>query len=363
MGVPGSVDRRPLLVFTAGDPAGIGPELLLKLLSSSAEPASGAVVVAERRALEAHAPDAWPDLERFVELEEVSRAAIEALGPGEVALVQPLSEGSLSEDRGVVPGAPTPADARAALAALDRGAELVRSGVGDALVTAPINKEEISRAVQRGFVGHTDYLASAAGLGAYGDDYLMCFLTDDLQVALLTTHLPLHEAIEAVDEERVLAALLCLKRHAGGRIAVAGLNPHAGEGGLLGDEEVLHLAPAIDEARRQGVDVHGPYSADSLFARARRGEFDWVLALYHDQGLVAVKTAAFGRATNWTLGLPYLRTSVDHGTAYEIAGRWQADVEPLRSVVETTVQLWHGDLPRRRSRSPSEPRTRDEPPP
>jgi 4-hydroxythreonine-4-phosphate dehydrogenase len=148
----------------------------------------------------------------------------------------------------------------------------------------------------------------------------------------------------------ITAALACLDRHAGGRIAVAGWNPHAGEGGLLGAEDDAIVRPAVERARAAGIDASGPWSPDSLFARARRGEFDWVLALYHDQGLIAVKTAAFGAATNWTLGLPWIRTSVDHGTAYDLAGAGRADLEPLRQVVAATLALLAGELPRGRRR-------------
>jgi 4-hydroxy-L-threonine phosphate dehydrogenase PdxA len=143
--------------------------------------------------------------------------------------------------------------------------------------------------------------------------------------------------------------LRCLDRHAGGRIALAGLNPHAGEGGLLGTEEGEILQPAVARAREAGIDVAGPESADSLFARAARGEFDWVLALYHDQGLIPVKTAAFGLATNWTVGLPFLRTSVDHGTAFGIAGSGRADERPLAAAIATTLEILAGTLPRRRA--------------
>ena len=177
------------------------------------------------------------------------------------------------------------------------------------------------------------------GLVRYGRDYLMAFLAGDLRVALLSTHLPLRAALESIDQASVVDALVCLDRHAGGRIALAGLNPHAGEGGLLGSEDAEILRPAVDEARAKGVDVSGPFSADSLFARAARGAFDWVLALYHDQGLIAVKTTAFGEATNWTLGLPYLRTSVDHGTAFDIAGMGVADAGSLGAVIATTLDL------------------------
>jgi 4-hydroxythreonine-4-phosphate dehydrogenase len=218
---------------------------------------------------------------------------------------------------------------------------LVRSG-GGALVTLPVSKAEIARHVDPAFRGQTEWLAAASGAGRYGRDYLMTFLSGDLRVALLSTHQPLRAAVEAVSTCGVLEALRCLERHAGGRIAVAGLNPHAGESGLLGTEDDAIVRPAVVQAREEGIDASGPWSPDSVFARARRGEFDWVLALYHDQGLIAVKTASFGTATNWTLGLPWLRTSVDHGTAYDLAGTGRARLEPLRQVVATTLALAAG---------------------
>jgi 4-hydroxythreonine-4-phosphate dehydrogenase len=263
-----------------------------------------------------------------------------ALPAGAVPVLDPVSR-----PRAVEPGRSGPDDARGALAALDAGVELVSLGVAAALVTGPVSKESIARHALPGFTGHTDYLAGKAGLSRYGRDYLMAFLAPDLRVALLSTHLPLREALDRVTEDAIVEALACLDRHlpdlAGRRprIAVAGLNPHAGEGGLLGSEDAAVVAPAVAEARRRGIDARGPESADSLFARARRGELDWVLALYHDQGLIAVKTAAFGEATNWTVGLPYLRTSVDHGTAFALAGRGEADAGPLERVVETTLRL------------------------
>src|SRR6186997_1825893 len=171
-------------------------------------------------------------------------------------------------------GSSGPADAAGAMAALDAGIALVRSGAADALVTAPVSKESIARQHLPGFVGHTDYLAEVCGLERYGRDYLMAFLAPDLQVALLTVHEPLRRALDGVTTEAVLDALGCLERHAGGRIALAGLNPHAGEEGLLGSEERELLAPAVAGARERGWDVHGPESPDSLFARARGGAYD-----------------------------------------------------------------------------------------
>ena len=325
----------PVLALTQGDPAGIGPEILLRCLR---HPAAGLsyrpVLVAESSALEAVRgvvdEGLWHRI-RPVTVDEIPR-----LEPEVFPLLDPVGF-----PRTVEPGRPTVADARGALAALDAGIGLVRSGVAQALVTAPLNKATIATHLEKDFRGHTDYLARVAGLERYGRDYLMCFLAPDLRVALLTTHLSLREALDAVQKERVLEALRCLHRNLSGgkRIAVAGLNPHAGEGGLMGREDDDEVRPAVEAARREGIDAHGPFSADSLFARVRKGDFDWVLALYHDQGLIAVKTVAFGTAINWTLGLPFLRTSVDHGTAYEIAGQGRADEGPLLAVIERTLEM------------------------
>lgn len=337
----------PLLALTQGDPAGIGPETLLGLASRWAtepRPAWRPLLVAEKSALTPLSgvlPGApW---DRLVYLS--APPAESGLPEGMIPVLDPVGE-----RRALTFGDSGPADAHGALAALDAGVELVTSGTARALVTAPLAKGSIARHVLPGFTGHTEYLAERAGLTRYGRDYLMAFLAPDLQVALLSTHLPLRAALDAVTPEAIVDASTCLARHAGGRavrIGVAGFNPHAGEGGLLGSEDDELVAPAVAEARARGLDATGPESADSLFSRARRGEFDWVLALYHDQGLIAVKTAAFGLATNWTLGLPYLRTSVDHGTAFALAGRGEADPEPLAHVIETTLKLLSGRLPRR----------------
>lgn len=371
--MPGVADQLPVVALTQGDPAGVGPEILLKLLAWSEDdhdpaprplPAWAAAVdevsphqvglprylpllIAERAALEPLRPvltfEGMP-WHRLVFLDAPpSRDELRALAArGRQPVLDPVGE-----PRTVEPGRPGAADAAGAMAALDSGIALVSGGVADALVTAPVSKASIARHHTPGFAGHTGYLAAACGLERYGRDYLMAFLSPRLQVALLTTHLPLRDALDRVTEDSLGEALDCLDRHAGGRIAVAGLNPHAGEGGLLGREDEAVVAPAVAAARTRGIDVRGPESADSLFARAGRGEFDWVLALYHDQGLIAVKTASFGDSTNWTLGLPWVRTSVDHGTAFPIAGRGRADHRPLRTAVEAALGLLAGTLPRR----------------
>ena len=336
----------PVVALTQGDPAGVGPEILLKLAARVSGGGYRPLLIAEKAALEAQASSVLdPVRGRLEYLPAPSSPAELELPPGDlVAVVDPLADG-----RQVNPGESGPADAVGALAALDLGLDIVRGGAADALVTAPVSKVSIARHERPGFRGHTDYLAAACGLERYGRDYLMAFLAPDLQVALLTTHLPLQEAIERVRRDPIADALACLDRHAGGRIAVAGLNPHPGEEGLLGCEETAEVTPGIALAREQGIDAHGPESPDALFSRARRGEFDWVLALYHDQGLIAVKTVAFGSAVNWTLGLPIIRTSVDHGTAFALAGSGEADARPLERAVDGAVALAAGKLPRGRS--------------
>jgi 4-hydroxythreonine-4-phosphate dehydrogenase len=332
------------VALTQGDPAGVGPEIIVKLLAS--QPPSEEwrpLVFAEKVALDS-VPSAVAGTlsERLVYLPSIpERSAIEVLPVEAVAVVDPVAE-----SRSLDPGRSGPADAGGAMAALDAGIEAVQGGCADALVTAPVSKASIARHHRPEFRGHTEYLAKAAGLERYGRDYLMAFLTPDLQVALLTTHLPLRQALDEIREEALVEALLLLNRAAGGRMVVAGVNPHAGEGGLMGTEEIEIVQPAVERARELGVVVSGPDSADSLFARARQGEYDWVLSLYHDQGLIAVKTSAFGLSTNWTLGLPFLRTSVDHGTAFDIAGRGDADPSSLIQVVQTTLDLISGNLPR-----------------
>ena len=332
------------MALTQGDPAGVGPEIIVKLLES--QPPSEEwrpLLFAEKVALDSvPSAVAGPLSERLVYLPSIpERSAIEALPVEAVAVVDPVAE-----SRSLDPGRSGPADAGGAMAALDAGIEAVQGGCADALVTAPVSKASIARHHRPEFRGHTEYLAKAAGLERYGRDYLMAFLTPDLQVALLTTHLPLRQALDEIREEALVEALLLLNRAAGGRMVVAGVNPHAGEGGLMGTEEIEIVQPAVERARELGVVVSGPDSADSLFARARQGEYDWVLSLYHDQGLIAVKTSAFGLSTNWTLGLPILRTSVDHGTAFDIAGRGDADPSSLIQVVQTTLDLISGNLPR-----------------
>lgn len=306
------------LVISSGDPAGIGPEVTLKALAQPGVQAiADCVVTGDARVLEATARRLELPLPRRVE------PAGDAGG---------VETGRLSAQAG-----------RAAYEAVARAVELVQSGHARALVTAPLNKESLKLAGLP-WPGHTEMLATLTG----APEVRMLLVADRLRVSHVTTHRSLRSAIEAATRERVLRTIEMTAE--GGRrlaiphprIAVAGLNPHAGEGGLFGDEEAREIAPAVEAARGLGIDASGPWPADTLFWRAAQGEFDFVVAMYHDQGHVPVKLSGFDEGVNVTLGLPFLRTSVDHGTAFDIAGqgiaRWQSMAAAIRLAAEAVAR-------------------------
>ncbi len=239
------------------------------------------------------------------------------------------------------PGRPTPAGGKAQLRYIEEAVDAARGGLVDALCTAPVSKEQIAR-TGVDFVGHTELLAER-----FGAEVLMLMAGPRLKVALATNHVAIAELPKLLRAEKLAAQLKLLSRELQPmlkrrpRIAVCGLNPHAGDGGLFGTEEQRIIAPAIAKARSAGVDCHGPFAADGLFARAGLGKlgFDAVLAMFHDQGLVAAKALDFQRTVNVTLGLPVPRTSPDHGVAYEIAGRGKADATPMAEAL-----LWAAEM-------------------
>ena len=247
-------------------------------------------------------------------------------------------------DRPEIPPSPGPSAAggRSSVMYVKLAVALLRSGTAAAMTTAPISKEAMSLAGVR-HPGHTELLASLCGLEA--DEVAMMFVARDLKVALLTIHLSLKDAIASLSAGAVVSKLRLVdaehRRLFGKapRIGVCALNPHAGEAGLFGAEERDVLAPAVAASRSAGLDVAGPFPADTLFVRAARGEFDVVLALYHDQATIAVKARSFGSAVNLTIGLPFVRTSVDHGTAYDIAGRGTADHGSLVEAILLAARL------------------------
>jgi 4-hydroxythreonine-4-phosphate dehydrogenase len=292
---------RPLAI-TLGDPAGIGAEVVFKALRELDVP----VIVFGSRAL-AQPPEG-------ISFHDVG-------GSG------PLQHGVIDAEYG-----------RIALASIDAALDSIAHGDCSALVTAPIHKQAIARAGSV-YPGHTELLAARAELSRYGYDYAMYFDSPNLCTVLHSVHVPLREAIALVDASSIAALARLTSREVERisgkrpRIAVAGVNPHAGEGGRFGDEEQT-IARGVEAARADGIDISGPHPPDTIFLSASRGKYDVVMAMYHDQGLIPVKTLAFERSVNVTLGLPYLRVSVDHGTAFDIAGKDIADAAPMRYAIE-----------------------------
>jgi 4-hydroxythreonine-4-phosphate dehydrogenase len=255
----------------------------------------------------------------------------------------------VGEDCKVEPGQETATAGEAARAALERAVADLREGHIDVLVTAPINKHNVHSA-EFAFPGHTEYLEASLGCDD-GSRALMVLCSDDMRVALVTTHLPINQVPQAITREAVLEKLRVFNRslvrdfgvHAP-RIAVLSLNPHAGEGGLLGTEEQEAISPAIEDARGAKILAFGPYAADGFFGSGLYHRFDGVLAMYHDQGLAPFKALAMEAGVNFTAGLPYVRTSPDHGTGYDIAGKGEASEQSMRSAIFTAIDIYRNRL-------------------
>jgi 4-hydroxythreonine-4-phosphate dehydrogenase len=285
--------RLPRVALTSGDPAGIGPEI----------------------------------------------AARAAADPRVLAACEPIVYGA-SDGRRYAPGQLSAEAGRAAYDTIVRAVDDARAGTVEAIATAPINKEAF-RLAGLPWNGHTDLLAHLTG----APHVAMMFESEALRVVLATVHIPLAEVPQALTAGVMEATIDLTARELprfgvpSPRIAVAGVNPHAGEHGLFGREEETAIAPAIAACRRRGIDVSGPFPGDTVFVRARRREFDVVVACYHDQGLIPVKLVAFGEAVNVTLGLPIVRTSVDHGTAFDIAGQGVADAGSMIAAVLLAAKL------------------------
>jgi 4-hydroxythreonine-4-phosphate dehydrogenase len=328
-----SSPNKPRVGITIGDPAGIGPEIVLKAVASpDVRRACSPVIVGAAAELRRQAEELGlaADFNTIIEhdLLDDSLDAPSIFDTGQ--LNEQVHWGTLSAECG-----------KAAIEAIEISVSLCKSLKLDAITTAPINKESI-RLAGSPFPGHTEMLASLCGT----KESLMCFFAGDLRVFLLTIHTSLADAIKAITKEWVITAIALADRELRRfgidrpRIGVAGLNPHAGEHGMFGSEEAREIEPAIEECRRiHNIEVSGPFPADTLFLRAWRGEFDAVAACYHDQGLIAVKCLEFGRAVNVTLGLPIIRTSVDHGTAFDIAGRGVADPRSMIEAIKLAACL------------------------
>lgn len=320
----------PVIAVTSGEPAGIGPELCLRL-RERAFPAR-LVILADRRLLEARASAVGLGPDRLH-----VRDWTPDLAPRQGALdVLHLPQAAHS-----LPGHLDPANANYVLRLLDRALDGCRSGEFAAMVTAPVHKGVINDAGVP-FTGHTEHLAERTNTPRV----VMMLAGSELKVALATTHLPLKDVPAAITQESLDATLRILHTEmrakyglAEPRILVAGLNPHAGEGGYLGREEIEVIAPVLDRLRGEGLHLIGPLPADTMFTPPMLAQGDCVLAMYHDQGLTALKYATFGHGINVTLGLPIIRTSVDHGTALELAGTGRADPGSLFAAVEQAIAM------------------------
>lgn len=332
---PPSAFMCPWIGISLGDVTGIGPEVTLKALqilrgSSEQDSLPGYLILGDAGWLERANRSLRLPIQPFTTFD--ARGGIYTLDPRTTPL----------------PDQMTPGAALAAQAALDwlrAGAERCLRGELDALVTAPVSKAAIIRSGTP-FVGQTEFLSGLAGT----DRTVMMLLGEDdrgrwLRVALATTHVPIRRLADAVTREKVELAItraveacrdLGLPR---ARIGVCGLNPHAGEGGELGREDIEVVAPAVEAARTRCLDAHGPFAADTLFHHARRGDYDVVVAMYHDQGLAPLKLIAFDTGVNWTLGLPFIRTSPDHGTAYDIAGQGVARPDSMVAAIRLATRL------------------------
>lgn len=330
------MSEQPIIAITMGDPTGVGPEITAKALARDevwdcCRPivVGDAGVLAKAIALVAVPLAPHP-------IAELTEARFDLSAPD----VLDLHNTDLSM---LEPGKVSPVAGRASVDYVERAVELALAGQVDAIATGPINKAAL-RAAGIPYIGHTELLAALTG----EERVTTMLTTPGLRVVHVTRHLPLREVAEHITHLRVLETLRLTDAGLQGmgiphpRLAVAALNPHGGDEGLLGREEIETIGPAVEAARAEGIEAHGPIPADSVFFRALRGEFDAVVAMYHDQGHIPIKTHGFERSVTVTLGLPIVRTSVDHGTAFDIAWKGLAHEESMVEAIRLAAQLASG---------------------
>ena len=327
--------RKLIVGITQGDGNGIGYEVIIKAL-------------ADERMLDLCTPVIYGSSKIFgfykKQIHDIGQintnviTSAKDVHPKRVNIVNCLPDNVFVE-----PGQPTPESAKSAMTSLQRAVEDIKQGYIDVLVTAPINKRAM---VGEGFgyTGHTEYLEKEFGV----DEVAMLMVSDRLKVGVVTGHIPLKEVPTAITQEKIVRKLrlmrsalqrdFCIDEP---KIAVLGLNPHCGDGGLLGDEEQRIILPAIAEANAEGILAFGPYSSDGFFGLGNYAKYDAVLAMYHDQGLCPFKAIAFDDGVNFTAGLPVVRTSPDHGTAYEMAGRDVADPRSMIASIYTAIDIYN----------------------
>ncbi len=327
-------DKRPIVAVTMGDPAGIGPEIVIKALSlAELSRLSRPVVIGDARVMKnamkysKASPVVLKEIKRLDE-GDFRTGIINILDMDNVD-VNKLKTGRVSVEAG-----------RAAVKYIERAIDLAMDKKVDAIATGPINKEAINKAGFR-FDGHTELLAKRTG----AKNSAMMFLSDSIRVMLVTTHLPLSQVAKEIDKKKILGIIKLADKELTEllgkkpRIGVAGLNPHAGESGIFGSEEIKIISPAVEEARKLGINVKGPVSADAIFYLANLNMFDIVIAMYHDQGLIPLKLLSFNKSVNVTVGLPIIRTSVDHGTGFDIAGKGWANPSSMIQAIKVAAMM------------------------
>ena len=316
-----------------GDPAGIGPEVVLKAVAEEEIQRLCIPVIIGDAQLLAHTARTL-DLQSGYDIVRMGEPIPEQLS-------EPIIFHLDNVSGFIEVGIESAAAGKAAGGYIEAAVELCAAGSVDAIATAPINKRSLFLGGYS-FPGHTEFLAQLTGT----EEYAMAFVEANLRIVLISTHVPLAEAIRMVQRDRIIRTVNLTHRELqrwgmeSPRLAVAALNPHGAEGGLFGMEEASEIAPAIEACRTvDDIDVQGPFSADTIFLRASRGEFDAVIACYHDQAMIPVKCLSFGEAVNVTLGLPFIRTSVDHGTAFDIAGKGIAEHSSMIAAIKLAAEL------------------------
>lgn len=330
--------RKPVVGITQGDGNGIGYEVIIKALSDS-------------RILESFVPVIYGSSKLFGyykktvhEIQGMETNVVSSPTEAKPKVINIIN--CLPDSCPIEPGQATVESAKGAILALQRAVEDIRQGNLDVLVTAPINKKAMSEA-GFGYPGHTEYLQHEFGAG----EITMFMISDHLKVGVVTEHIPLKDVPGALTADKILGKLrimdASLRRDFGvdrPKIAVLSLNPHCGDGGLLGDEEQTIIIPAVKQAQEEGLLAFGPYSPDGFFGLENYRRFDATLAMYHDQGLAPFKAIAFDDGVNFTAGLPIVRTSPDHGTAFELAGRDEADPRSMMSAIVKGIDIWRNRI-------------------
>ncbi|MBO6524220.1 MAG: 4-hydroxythreonine-4-phosphate dehydrogenase PdxA [Balneolaceae bacterium] len=321
---------KPVIGISIGDINGVGPEIILKAIGKIDLEASSPLIIAPKQVLDYHAKQ----LKLRIHINRCE--FIDQIDPGFINLLDmPV------EDLKIVPGNKSTQSGEIAMQSIELGIELASIEVTQALVTAPISKEAVNLAGYK-IPGHTEFLAQKTDT----DEVLMMLVSEALRVALVTAHIPISAVSKTISKELILRKLgildQSLKKDFGipsPKIAVFGLNPHAGDGGVIGKEEIEVIIPTLKKAQSSGINAEGPFPADGFFGQRLDKEFDAILAMYHDQGLVPFKLLSFGKGVNFTAGLPIIRTSPDHGTAFNIAGKGSANPSSFIQAYELAVQL------------------------